>query len=132
MAQSRRAFLRLTGEAIAAGSAAAGNNTPSSQELADMESVAFTFMNAHAVPGLSVAIAGNGAILYERGFGYADREERVTPAHLFRIASVSKPITSVALFRLMEEKRLTLEDTVFGPGGILGEAFGAPPYGRWV
>ena len=99
-----------------------------------MEAVASAFMTAHSVPGLSVAVARDGDLLYERGFGFADRDkhEQVTPAHLFRIASVSKPITSVTLFRLMEEKRLTLEDTVFGPRGILGDAFGKAPYKPWV
>jgi len=99
-----------------------------------MEAVASAFMSAHSVPGLSVAVARNGRLLYERGFGFANREknERVAPAHLFRIASVSKPITSVTLFRLMEEKRLTLEDAVFGAHGILGYDFGKPPYKQWV
>jgi hypothetical protein len=61
-----------------------------------------TFMTAHSVPGLSVAVARDGELLYERGFGVAnrDKDEKVTPAHMFRIASVSKPITSVTLFRL--------------------------------
>jgi CubicO group peptidase (beta-lactamase class C family) len=45
--------------------------------------------------------------------------EKVTPTHLFRIASVSKPITSVAIFSLLEQDRLTLADQVFGSGGIL-------------
>ena len=69
-----------------------------------MERVASAFVSAHSLPGLSVAVARNGELLYERGFGFADRDknERVTPAHLFRIASVSKPITSVTLFRLMD------------------------------
>ena len=99
-----------------------------------MEGVASAFLSAHSVPGLAVAVARDGELLYERGFGLADRDknEKVTPAHLFRIASVSKPITSVTLFRLMEEKRLTLEDTVFGPGGILGDDFGTRPYKQWV
>lgn len=99
-----------------------------------MEGVATAFMSPHSVPGLSVAVARDGALLYERGFGFADRDknERVTPAHLFRIASVSKPITSVTLFRLMEDKRITLEDTVFGSRGILGDDFGKAPYKRWV
>ena len=99
-----------------------------------MEGVATAFMSVHSVPGLSVAVARNGELLYERGFGFADRDknERVTPAHLFRIASVSKPITSVTLFRLMEDKRLTPEDTVFGPRGVLGNGFGKAPYHRWV
>jgi Beta-lactamase len=76
------------------------------------------------VHGLSVAVARDGEMLYARGLGFADRDknERVTPAHLFRIASVSKPITSVTLFRLLEDKRLTLEDTVFGLHGVLGMA----------
>lgn len=99
-----------------------------------MEEVASSFMREHTIPGLSAAVARGGELLYERGFGYADwdRKEPVTPAHLFRIASVSKPITSVTLFRLMEDRRLTLDDTVFGPGGILGDGFGRRPYAQWV
>ena len=58
-----------------------------------MEAVVSAFMRDHLVPGLSMAVARDGELLYERGFGFADRDknERVTPAHLFRIASVSKP-----------------------------------------
>ncbi|MGO9232158.1 MAG: serine hydrolase domain-containing protein [Bryobacteraceae bacterium] len=133
MPGSRRTFLGLAGGAIAAHWALA-DESPSPQELACMEDVAAAFMRAHSVPGLSVAVARDGVPLYQRGFGFADRDtnERVTPAHLFRIASVSKPITSVTLFSLMEDRRLTLEDAVFGPGGILGKSFGATPYQRWV
>lgn len=99
-----------------------------------MDDVASAFMRAHSVPGLSVAVARDGEAIYERAFGFADRDrnEKVTPAHLFRIASVSKPITSVTLFRLMEDKRLTLEDIVFGRRGILGDDFGTAPYQQWV
>ena len=56
----------------------------------------------------------------------------MTPQSLFRIASVSKPITSVTFFLLIEAKRLTMEDTVFGPRGLLGDDFGKRPYQRWV
>jgi CubicO group peptidase (beta-lactamase class C family) len=134
MPESRRAFLRLVGGTIAARSGAAADDAPSPQDLAGMQGVAAAFMSAHFVPGLSVAVARDGVLLYERGFGFADRDkkERVTPAHLFRIASVSKPITSVTLFRLMEDKRLSVEDTVFGSRGILGDDFGKRPFKRWV
>jgi CubicO group peptidase (beta-lactamase class C family) len=134
MPESRRAFLRLVGGAIAARSAAAADDAPSPRELAGMEGVASAFMSAHSVPGLSVAVGRDGEVLYERAFGFADRDknERLTPEHLFRIASVSKPITSVTLFRLMEDKRLTLEDVVFGPQCILGHDFGKAPYKQWV
>ena len=122
----RRAFLQMAAGAIA--------GAQSAQEETAMEGVASKFMVKHSVPGLSVAVTRDGEVLYERGFGFADRDkdEKVTPAHLFRIASVSKPVTSVALFRLMEARRLTLEDTVFGARGILGTEFGKPPYQRWV
>lgn len=100
------------------------------QELEAMRATAAAFMNKHAVPGLSVAIAKAGRLVYAEGFGLADQEskEKVTPSHLFRIASVSKPLTSVAIFRLLESGKLKLSDTVFGPNGILGTTCGQPPY----
>jgi CubicO group peptidase (beta-lactamase class C family) len=130
--QSRRNFLLLAAGGIAARSAA--EDPLSKQELAAMEGVASAFMTAHSIPGLSVAVARGGMLLYERGFGFADRDqnEKVAPESLFRIASVSKPITSVTLFLLAEAKRLTMEDIVFGPRGVLGDDFGARPYQRWV
>ena len=119
--------------AAAAWMARGAAGAPTAGELARMEEVASGFMKDHGLPGLSVAVAREGAVVYERGFGLADgdRQEKVTPAHLFRIASVSKPITSVTLFRLMEERRLTLEDTVFGGRGILRD-LGRAPYRQWV
>jgi CubicO group peptidase (beta-lactamase class C family) len=52
----------------------------------------------------------------------------LTPAHRFRIASISKPITSVMQFRLIEQDRVKLDDLVFGPRGVLGAEYGKPPY----
>jgi CubicO group peptidase (beta-lactamase class C family) len=133
MSVTRRSCFRLAAGAIAA-RAIAAEDAPSRQELAAMEGVAAAFMSAHSVPGLSVAVARDGELLYRSGFGLADRNrnEKVTPEHLFRIASVSKPITSVTLFHLMEEGRLTLDDTVFGERGLLKYDFGKPPYQKRV
>jgi len=99
-----------------------------------MKDVAETFMKAHSVPGLSVAVAHNGQLGYEQGFGFANASklEKVTPAHLFRIASVTKPLTSVTIFDLVERGRLKLKDLVFGPEGILRNDFGGPEYKRGV
>ena len=83
-------------------------------------------MDKHNIPGLSVAIARRGQFVYQAGFGYADKtsDQLVIPAHLFRIASVTKPITSVALFTLVELGRLKLDDLVFGGKGVLGFDYG--------
>src|SRR5215469_374614 len=63
------------------------------------------------VPGLAVAVTRDGKIIYERGFGWADRERglRATPETPFAIASVSKSITATAIMQLFERGRLDLD-----------------------
>jgi CubicO group peptidase (beta-lactamase class C family) len=129
---SRRAFLHTA--AFTATATAATADAPSNQELSAMAAVANAFRQAHSVPGLSVAVAPHGELLYQQAFGFADRDRHqdATPSHLFRIASVSKPVTSAAIFRLIEQGKLHLEDRVFGADSILGNDFGKPPYRRYV
>lgn len=69
---------------------------------------------AKGIPGLSVAVAVDGEVVWSEGFGYADVENRVpvTPLTRFRVASVSKPITAAAMARLVEEGRLDLDAPV--------------------
>lgn len=94
-------------------------------ELAAMAAIARQFMKDFGAPGLSIAMARHGSLVYQQGFGYADETgEKVTPAHLFRIASVTKPITAVTIFALIEQGRLKLDDSVFGPQGRLGFDYG--------
>jgi CubicO group peptidase (beta-lactamase class C family) len=73
-------------------------------------------------------------MVYEQPFGVVSRETggALRASNLFRIASVTKPITSTAVFSLVEPGKLPLSGRVFGDGGILGTAFGKLPYRRWV
>lgn len=70
------------------------------------------FMREHCVPGMAVAVTNQGVISVAQGYGYADiaTREKVTPSHLFRIASISKPITAVTVLHLMEQGKLKLDD----------------------
>jgi CubicO group peptidase (beta-lactamase class C family) len=63
------------------------------------------------IPAVSVAIAVNGKILYQKAFGKADLENNVlaTPETLFRTASIAKPMTAVAVMRLVEDGKLDLD-----------------------
>jgi CubicO group peptidase (beta-lactamase class C family) len=129
----RRRFMQLiAGAAVlpALPSPAAENAEASPSERGEMSNLARAFTEKYAMPGLSVAVGRGGAILYEEAFGWADRETRepVSATHLFRIASVTKPITSVTLFSLIEEDRIRLTDKIFGPGAITGTDYGRPPY----
>ena len=103
-------------------------------ELIAMSKVVQDFMIQYDVPGMSIAIAKDDRLVYAKGFGIADKspQENVTVHSRFRIASVSKPITSVTLFKLMEQGKLHLSDKVFGVNGILGTAYGTQPYKQYV
>ncbi len=101
-------------------------HAPTEAERAAIADIARQFMDKYSVPGLSVAFARHGQMVFKEGYGFADKstDERVTPAHLFRIASVSKPITSVAIFSLIEKARFNLHDFVFGEKGLLKFDYG--------
>ncbi|MEH2457268.1 serine hydrolase domain-containing protein [Nostoc sp.] len=88
------------------------------------------FMQDYDVPGLSLAIAQDGRLVLAKTYGLADKstKKRVAPRHRFRIASVSKPITAIAIMKLVEQGNLELNDRVFGEGGILGTTYGTTPY----
>ena len=51
---------------------------------------------------------------------------------MFRIARVTKPFTSVAIFTLVEQGKLNLSDKFFGPSGVLDNMYGKPPYKQCV
>lgn len=66
------------------------------------------------IPGLAVGIVYNGKLVYQKGFGYADVESKVsiTPKTCFRIASISKTFTAVAVMQLVEQGKINLDDRV--------------------
>jgi CubicO group peptidase (beta-lactamase class C family) len=72
-------------------------------------------MTEHQVPGLAIAVTHRGWPVLVRGYGYADaaRREKVQPTSRFRIASISKPITAVAILQFVERGLLRLDDKVF-------------------
>ena len=136
---TRRCFLKNAGLAAATGTvvpllapprihAAPAERAPGlpKPEQDAVAGIASGFMERFKVPGMSVAFAKQGKFVLDQGFGVADAttKEPVTPEHLFRIASVSKPFTSVAIFALIEQGKLRLEDLVFGEKGRLGFDFG--------
>src|SRR5690242_20423093 len=103
---------------------------PTPDERGKMARLAAGFMDTYSVPGLSVAIAVKGKLAYAEAFGVADREsgEALTPQHRFRIASVSKPITSAGIFTLIEAGKVRLDSRVFGANSILGDDYSPTPY----
>lgn len=93
------------------------NNIYPINEKGENDSVAVTLisrMNDFNVPGLSITVFDNNEILWSKGYGVKDKNsgELVTENTLFQAASISKPVTSVAAFKLIEENKLSLDENV--------------------
>src|SRR5712691_4581695 len=84
-------------------------------ELASFDELMTTFAKEQQVPGAVLAVTKDSRLVYARGFGLADRQrlQAVQPTALFRIASLSKPITAVAVLQLVERTKLTLDAKVW-------------------
>src|ERR1043166_9649411 len=82
---------------------------------ASAPSCAWSAINAGTVSGGALAVVKDRRLVYVRGYGWADREKRIAanPASLFRIASISKPFTAVAVMKLIEEGKLSLDTKAF-------------------
>jgi N-acyl-D-amino-acid deacylase len=78
---------------------------PDSSQFKKLDKAFLDLMHEYDIPGASLAIAIKGKIIVARGYGYADLEKKikVEPDSLFRIASISKSLTAVAVARLFEE-----------------------------
>ena len=103
------AFLTLSSHA-----AAAPAPTLAAAKRAKVEAAIARFMAANKTPGLAAAVVENGALDWSEGFGSADLENAVpaTPRTLFRLGSVSKPMTAVAAMQLWERGKLDLDAPV--------------------
>jgi CubicO group peptidase (beta-lactamase class C family) len=83
-------------------------------ELSGFDTAVRSFMQARSISGGALAVTRNGRLVLARGYTYSDdpQDLLVQPASLFRIASLSKPVTAAAVLRLVQEGRLSLDDKV--------------------
>jgi CubicO group peptidase (beta-lactamase class C family) len=80
---------------------------------AAIDDVIAKYMKAQPLRQASIAIVKGTKLVYARGYTYAEPDWPVTqPTTLFRLASVSKTVTALALFQLVEENKLKLTDTL--------------------
>ena len=72
------------------------------------------YINEKKIPGLITAVSRKGKIVHFETQGYADVENKIPlrKDSLFRIYSMTKPITGVALMILVEEGKIRLDDPV--------------------
>ncbi len=98
---------------------------------APYDELMLSLLRRYDLEGGAVAVSRNGKLLLSRGYGYADLSTKrpVQPDSLFRIASVSKPFTAVAVMKLVEDGKLRLDDHAFD---LLGLGYGTDPQIRQI
>jgi len=92
----------------------AAATTLSAARLTRIDQVLQQYVDDNRIGGAVGFVLQDGQPVYERAVGWADKEAgaRMAPNSIFRIASQTKAITSVAILSLMEEGGLTLTDPV--------------------
>lgn len=110
----RFAQLVVAGFALSIVVSAQGVRTISDSEPWVLSRLAEDARVALGVPGLSIAVSSGDTVTWAQGFGLADIEQSVPVRAdtVFRLASISKPITAVAVMQLVERGLVNLEDPV--------------------
>lgn len=92
---------------------------PSAASRAAMQAALGSSLNGSVTPALSVAVSARGRIVFVGGIGdglLSNFQERrfsaPKPDTLFRLASISKPMTALMIMRLVEDRRVGLDDDI--------------------
>ena len=98
----------------AVGSAAPPLTGTANLQLEPLDKLLCKFISEQKLPGAALAVARQGKLVYARGCGFSDleKQEYVEPNSLFRSASLTKPITAVAILQLLEQGKLKLDDPI--------------------
>ncbi|GAK01224.1 beta-lactamase [Geomicrobium sp. JCM 19055] len=80
----------------------------------ELEAYIQSQMQAYAIPGASIAVSKNNQLVYSKGFGYRDIDQKlpVTKDTIFGVASITKSFTALAIMHMHDQKQLSIEDPV--------------------
>lgn len=91
------------------------NSVPGfSQNNKELDHFVYRYWINKNVPSISVGISSKGKIVYQNAVGYSDLENttQANPKTIYRIASISKSITAVAIMQLYEKGKIGLDEDV--------------------
>ena len=99
------------------------NKASTTAALEPMDRKMSRFMDKWDLRGMSVAVTRHDSLIFAKAYGWSDEKFGIAleANQVMRIASSSKLITAVAVMKLCEEGRLSLDAKVFGPKGILSD-----------
>lgn len=90
--------------------------TDHQNEIDSVNAIASRFLDQNGIPGMAISISKNGNMIYSDGFGYSniEKETKVNPDQTqFRIASISKSLTALAMAKLVDDDKLDFNKSVY-------------------
>jgi CubicO group peptidase (beta-lactamase class C family) len=99
---------------VLAGGAASAQSRLAADRVARIDRLLQDYVDGNQLAGAVALVLRDGQPVYERAVGWSDKEagRKMTPDTIFRIASQTKAVTSVAVLALMEEGKIGLADPV--------------------
>ncbi len=84
------------------------------QDMSALEDFVLERMGKTHLSSVAMAVVRNGEVIYQRGFGLADREKGIpaTPGTDYCIGSVTKSFTCLGIMQLQEKRLLSIDDPV--------------------
>ena len=87
------------------------------QNEADSANVkALQFIQKEKIPGMTVSVSKNGEVLWSKGYGYANlakKEAVIIGKTQFRIASISKSLTALAMAKMVDEGKIDFDESIY-------------------
>ncbi|PIV94934.1 MAG: hypothetical protein COZ17_06755 [Flavobacteriaceae bacterium CG_4_10_14_3_um_filter_33_47] len=74
------------------------------------------FLEIHQIPGMAISVSKHGKLIWSKGFGYAQLKPKVKikpKKTIFRVASISKSITGIALGKLMDDALIDIDKSIY-------------------
>src|SRR5438093_8134917 len=108
----QREPVRAKSQAQARGS---GLPTLPAKDISEIDALLQQAVRQGTIPGVVAIVANKESVLYHGAFGLMDKGKGkpMQKGSIFRIASMTKPITSVAVMMLKQEGKLSLDDPVY-------------------
>ena len=91
-------------------------DTPDQAKIRKARKIAKQFLRSEQIPGMAISVSHQGKLIWSEGFGYASKKPNieVKPNEtVFRIASISKSVTAVALGKLVDNGLIDLDKSVY-------------------
>ena len=86
------------------------------EKIQEAQKITQEFLEKEQIPGMSISVTKNGNLIWSEGFGYSNlgKQIKVSPnSTQFRIASISKSITAAGLAKLVDDGKLTFDESIY-------------------